>query len=393
MEGGWRCVGRRALIVFIKEMEMGRGAVGAATMSLLPVVVVGVGVVTLGEMGMKNFNREVTRAMQDEFQNENGKVDDEEAKITCNSLESNDQREKLLCTPTNQKENKMASEAQQEAKESQTPILTRERKLDCMRNDLFYSELEDLSDELDVFCRYVRIKSEENVQFVWKMRKVPVFAVADTRQTRAILDLMSALKSGLKLSQAELRRESRSDTQEGKERNRERITFDFLNIQQQSFPSIRTSLSPSLISQAVHPSSASTPPAIRPLALEGGKSPSTPNKLHLSSSEQIAFDPLDAVNQVKEHVRKTELKRKKVPPKEQTGNLPIENVNKSAVVQKRPLISDALLPRSSSRHSFPVYPVPSQQQATAKKKKAALMLSQKPQRLRREMWLGELIKK
>ncbi|KAH7825394.1 uncharacterized protein MONOS_2530 [Monocercomonoides exilis] len=56
----------------------------------------------------------------------------------------------------------MASEAQQEAKESQTPILTRERKLDCMLNDLANSDLEGLSDELDVPCRYVRIKSEEN---------------------------------------------------------------------------------------------------------------------------------------------------------------------------------------------------------------------------------------
>ncbi|KAH7823484.1 uncharacterized protein MONOS_9871 [Monocercomonoides exilis] len=45
-------------------MEMMRGAVGAPTTPLSPVVVGG-GVVTLGVMGMKNFNREVTRAMQD----------------------------------------------------------------------------------------------------------------------------------------------------------------------------------------------------------------------------------------------------------------------------------------------------------------------------------------
>ncbi|KAH7831709.1 uncharacterized protein MONOS_541 [Monocercomonoides exilis] len=69
-------------------------------------------------------------------------------------------------TPTNQKENKMASEAQQEAKESQTPFLTRERKLDFMLNDLANSDLEDLDNELDVPFRYVRIKSEENGQFV-----------------------------------------------------------------------------------------------------------------------------------------------------------------------------------------------------------------------------------
>ncbi|KAH7827050.1 uncharacterized protein MONOS_12027 [Monocercomonoides exilis] len=109
-------------------------------------------------------------------------------------------------TPTNQKENKMASEAQQEAKESQTPILTRERKLDCMLNDLANSDLEDLSDELDVPCRYVRIKSEEKGQFVWKLQGVSVYAAVEERQTRARLNLMSALKSGLRQSRVELRR-------------------------------------------------------------------------------------------------------------------------------------------------------------------------------------------
>ncbi|KAH7818461.1 uncharacterized protein MONOS_4680 [Monocercomonoides exilis] len=77
-------------------MEMGRGAVGAPITLPSTVVVVGGGVVILGVMGMKKFNRKVTRAMQDEFQNEKGKVDDEEAKIAFNSLESNDQREKQL---------------------------------------------------------------------------------------------------------------------------------------------------------------------------------------------------------------------------------------------------------------------------------------------------------
>ncbi|KAH7817884.1 uncharacterized protein MONOS_14301 [Monocercomonoides exilis] len=100
----------------------------------------------------------------------------------------------------------MASDAQQEAKESQTPFLTRERKLDCMLNDVANSVFEDLSDELDMPFRCVRIKSEENGQFAWKMRKVPVFSVVDTRQTRTRLDLMSALKSELRQSLAELRR-------------------------------------------------------------------------------------------------------------------------------------------------------------------------------------------
>ncbi|KAH7822895.1 uncharacterized protein MONOS_17608 [Monocercomonoides exilis] len=196
--------------------------------------------------------------MQDEFQNEKGKVDDVEAKITFNSLESDDQREKLLLlmkkqeiqkkkkekkeererrkmekmakkieekdknlfssiqgilqphletgTPANQKENKMANEAQQEVKEIQTQIFTRVRKLDCMLNDLANSDLEDLSDELDVSFRYVRIKSEENVQFVWKMRKVPVYAAVFTRQTKVRLDLISALKSVLRQSRVELQR-------------------------------------------------------------------------------------------------------------------------------------------------------------------------------------------
>ncbi|KAH7829738.1 uncharacterized protein MONOS_15970 [Monocercomonoides exilis] len=102
MDGGWRGVGGRALIVYSQEMEMGRGAVGAPTTPLSPAVGgggigIGGGGATLGVMGIKDLNKEVTRAMQDEFQNEKGKVDDEEAKITFNSLESDDQREKLLC--------------------------------------------------------------------------------------------------------------------------------------------------------------------------------------------------------------------------------------------------------------------------------------------------------
>ncbi|KAH7828976.1 uncharacterized protein MONOS_8145 [Monocercomonoides exilis] len=264
MDGGWRGVGGRALIVYSQEMEMGRGAVGAPSTPLSPAVGgggIGIGIggggggVTLCVMGMKDLNKEVTRAMQDEFQNEKGKVDDEEAKITFNSLESDDQREKLLRLmklqeiqkkkkekeekerkgrrkkkktrnrlaaskeyyshtlrqahrPTRRR-TKMASEEQQEAKESQTPILTRERKLYSMLNDLAYSNFEDLSDEPDVPCRNVHIKSEEKGQCVWKMRKVPVYAAVDVRQTRARLDLMSALKSVRKQSRAELRRGSR----------------------------------------------------------------------------------------------------------------------------------------------------------------------------------------
>ncbi|KAH7819693.1 uncharacterized protein MONOS_4870 [Monocercomonoides exilis] len=38
------------------------------------------------------------------------------------------------------------------------------------------------------------------------MRKEPVYAAVDARQTRTLLDLMSALKSGLRQSRAELRR-------------------------------------------------------------------------------------------------------------------------------------------------------------------------------------------
>ncbi|KAH7821228.1 uncharacterized protein MONOS_6482 [Monocercomonoides exilis] len=75
-----------------------------------------------------------------------------------------------------------------------------------MLNDLANSDLEDLSDELDVPCRYVRIKSEENGQFVWKMQKVPAYASVDAIQIRTLLDLMSALMSGLRQIRAELRR-------------------------------------------------------------------------------------------------------------------------------------------------------------------------------------------
>ncbi|KAH7831917.1 uncharacterized protein MONOS_16389 [Monocercomonoides exilis] len=152
MDGGWRGVGGRALIVYSQEMEMVRGAVCAPTTQLSHTVGGGGGGggiggggggATLGVMEMKDLNKEVTRAMQDEFQNEKGKVDDEEAKIT---------------------------------------------------------------------------------QFVWKMRKLPVCAAVDARQTRTRLDLMSALKIVLKQRRAELQRGSISDTQKGKERRREKIT-------------------------------------------------------------------------------------------------------------------------------------------------------------------------
>ncbi|KAH7825370.1 uncharacterized protein MONOS_11398 [Monocercomonoides exilis] len=212
-------------------MEMGRGAIGASTTLPSPVVVVGGGVVTLSVMGMKDLDKEETKAIPDEFQNEKEKVDDEEAKITFSSLEYDNQREKLLrlmklqeiqkmmnekderegrkMEKEENKENKMASEEQQEAKESQTPILTRERKLDCMLNDLANSEL-------DVPIRYDCIKSEENVQFVWKLQEVSVYAAVEERQTRARLNLMSALKSGLKQSCTELRRGNRRNAQKGK---------------------------------------------------------------------------------------------------------------------------------------------------------------------------------
>ncbi|KAH7821406.1 uncharacterized protein MONOS_13953 [Monocercomonoides exilis] len=77
-------------------MEMVGGAVCAPTTQLSPAVGGGGGVKTLGVMGMKNFNKEVTWAMPDEFQNKKGKMDDEEAKITFYSLEFDDKREKLL---------------------------------------------------------------------------------------------------------------------------------------------------------------------------------------------------------------------------------------------------------------------------------------------------------
>ncbi|KAH7820426.1 uncharacterized protein MONOS_17819 [Monocercomonoides exilis] len=191
-------------------MEMGRGAVGAPiTLPSTVVVVGGEGGVTL-----ERKTASVDETAGDTEEEEGEKKEREEAKeerragAQENGENGEEDRGKKtrICTPTNQKESKMTSDVQQEAKESQTPILTRERKLDCMLNDLANSDLEDLSDELDVPCRYVRIKSEENGQFVWKMRKVPVYAAVDARQTRTLLDLMSALKSGLWQSRAELRR-------------------------------------------------------------------------------------------------------------------------------------------------------------------------------------------
>ncbi|KAH7826443.1 uncharacterized protein MONOS_17370 [Monocercomonoides exilis] len=75
-----------------------------------------------------------------------------------------------------------------------------------MLNDLANSDLEDLSDEPDVPCRYVRVKSEENRQFAWKLQEVSVHAAVEVMQIRTRLDLMSALMSGQRQSRAELRR-------------------------------------------------------------------------------------------------------------------------------------------------------------------------------------------
>ncbi|KAH7829121.1 uncharacterized protein MONOS_16184 [Monocercomonoides exilis] len=151
-------------------------------------------------MGMKDLNKEVTRAMQDEFQNEKVKVDDEEAKITFNSLESDDQRENLLWLMKQQEIQKKKEKEEREHRKMEKMAKKIEEK------DKNLSDFDDLSDELDVPYRYVCIKSEENGQFVWKMRKVPVYAAVDARQTMAWLDLMSALKSGQRQSRAELRR-------------------------------------------------------------------------------------------------------------------------------------------------------------------------------------------
>ncbi|KAH7822802.1 uncharacterized protein MONOS_7097 [Monocercomonoides exilis] len=151
--------------------------------------------------------QEIRKKKEEQEERERRKIEKEEKdKNLFSSIQGIPQPHLETGTPTNQKENKMASEAQQEAKESQTPILTKERKLDSMLNDVANSDFDDLSDELDVPYRYVRIKSEENGQFVWKMRKEPVYAAVDARQTRTRLDLMSALKSGLWQSRAELRR-------------------------------------------------------------------------------------------------------------------------------------------------------------------------------------------
>ncbi|KAH7817072.1 uncharacterized protein MONOS_15006 [Monocercomonoides exilis] len=182
-----------------RRMETGRGAIGASTTLPSPVVVVVGGVVMLNVMGMKDLDKEETKAIPDEFQNEKEKREnllrliklqeirkkkeeqeererrkiekEEKDKNLFSSIQGILQPHRETGTPINQKENKMTSEVQQEAKESQTPFLTRERKLDSMLNDLAYSDFDDLRDELDVPCRYVRIKSEENGQFVGRCGK------------------------------------------------------------------------------------------------------------------------------------------------------------------------------------------------------------------------------
>ncbi|KAH7829596.1 uncharacterized protein MONOS_11 [Monocercomonoides exilis] len=133
MDGGWRGVGGKALIAYSQEMEMGRGAVGAPTTPLSPAVGGGGiggggGGVTLSVMGMKDLNKEVTRAMQDEFQDEKGKVDDEEAKITYNSLESDDQREKLFRLMKLQEIQKKKKEEKEEKERRRKKIEKRERR-------------------------------------------------------------------------------------------------------------------------------------------------------------------------------------------------------------------------------------------------------------------------
>ncbi|KAH7822528.1 uncharacterized protein MONOS_13900 [Monocercomonoides exilis] len=101
--------------------------------------------------------------MNEKDERESRKVEKEEKDMNLfSSVQEILQSHLGIGTQINQKENKMASDVPQEAKESKTPFLTRERKLDCMLNDLANSDFEDLSDELDVPCRYVRIKSEEN---------------------------------------------------------------------------------------------------------------------------------------------------------------------------------------------------------------------------------------
>ncbi|KAH7824855.1 uncharacterized protein MONOS_15267 [Monocercomonoides exilis] len=118
MNCGWRGVGRRELIVNSKEMYMGIGVKGALTISLSPAVGGGGEGVTLAVIGMKDLNKEVTRAMQDEFRNEKGKVDDEEAKITFFSLESDDQREKLLRLTKLQETQKKKKKKEERAQEN-----------------------------------------------------------------------------------------------------------------------------------------------------------------------------------------------------------------------------------------------------------------------------------
>ncbi|KAH7819706.1 uncharacterized protein MONOS_12444 [Monocercomonoides exilis] len=135
MDGGWRGVGGRALIAYSQEMEMGRGAVGTPTTPLSPVVVgEGGEVVMLAVMGMKDLNKEMAKAMQDEFHNEKGKVYDEEAKIIFGSLESDDQREKLLRLMKQQEIQKKRNEKEEKErrrKKKKTKICKEESKEYC----------------------------------------------------------------------------------------------------------------------------------------------------------------------------------------------------------------------------------------------------------------------
>ncbi|KAH7817417.1 uncharacterized protein MONOS_6899 [Monocercomonoides exilis] len=205
-------------------MEMGRGAVGAPLTPLSPDIggggIGGGGGVTLGAMGMKDLNKEVTRAMQDEFQNEKGKVDDEEAKITFNSLESDDQTENLLRLMKQQEIQKKRNEKEERERRKMEKLV---KKIEEKDKNLF-SSIQGRGK------RAICVEDAEGACVCSSRREADKNAVGSDECTE---EWSEAEQGGVEKRKGDevegmvaVQRGSGCDTQEGKEMSRERITSD-----------------------------------------------------------------------------------------------------------------------------------------------------------------------
>ncbi|KAH7817828.1 uncharacterized protein MONOS_11434 [Monocercomonoides exilis] len=239
-------------------MEMGRGAVGAPiTLPSTVVVVGGEGGVTLGVMRMKDLNKEVTKR---------GKwaicVEDDESACVCSSrLEADknaagsdecaeewaeaeqggsakrngDEVERLVARQRGSRRN--TQKGKERSRERITSAVS-----EGERDKNIQSEQCSWTKRCLSFSKLVSFFMSQNSMAMDLMQKYPTLnfvapfdSAADfAANTNIALHPLSHCTSSLVNSSL------------------------FMNIQQQSFPSLRTSQSPSLFSQAVHPSSANS---------------------------------------------------------------------------------------------------------------------------------------